>query len=266
MTLYYISCYNLFYTVRAQKESEFRVSGYVTSLCVTSQGDFVTLEGWNRVILYSSAGELLKPFTLPEGCKTWSVTVHQGTVIVADWNNDRLHIYDMSGQLLSSIQLEFTPWFLSSDSDQVWVYSHTDSQVHRMCIDDTHQIQQLHQVPVKHDFKFVTAITASRDRFALCDNGSHKVSVFDHAGRLLYHYGAEAGERRGLLYEPRGVLLDHEDRLYIADNDNQRVVRLDERGRLEGYIHVSDYPYSLALYNNLLHVGCMYTVQTYRLE
>ena len=48
------------------------------------------------------------------------------------------------------------------------------------------------------------------------------VQVFDHAGQLLYYFG-QKGSGFGEFQLPTGLLIDHNDRVFVVDSYNHRV-------------------------------------------
>ena len=64
------------------------------------------------------------------------------------------------------------------------------------------------------------------------------------------------GDGCNLLNCPRGICLDRNDTLYIADCNNRRIVIIDGKGQLIGYVHTGHKPSRLAVSDMRLVVAC----------
>ncbi|MCB2409809.1 Vgb family protein [Hymenobacter lucidus] len=75
-----------------------------------------------------------------------------------------------------------------------------------------------HEVAITKDFVFVSG--------QLMD----QIAKFDHAGQLLTHFNMPAGSG------PHGLLIDHEDQLWVSLEFAGSIVRLDENGGITDHI------------------------------
>jgi tripartite motif-containing protein 71 len=62
----------------------------------------------------------------------------------------------------------------------------------------------------------------SAGRVAVGDSTGNKIVVVDSAGQKLYEFGS-SGTAPGQLKDPRGLGIDAQDNLYVADNGNKRI-------------------------------------------
>ena len=65
------------------------------------------------------------------------------------------------------------------------------------------------------------AVSDSQGRIYVTDGNNGRVSVWDSAGRFLFHLGQGVGD--GALNLPRGAAIDTSDRLYVVDAVGQNV-------------------------------------------
>ena len=74
--------------------------------------------------------------------------------------------------------------------------------------------------------------------------------MFTHDGNIIFQYGGD-GEKEGFLNHPYGLAIDRHGHLLIADNWNNRVHLVNERGQLIQYLLSSDdglqWPQALAI-------------------
>jgi sugar lactone lactonase YvrE len=72
----------------------------------------------------------------------------------------------------------------------------------------------------------------------VADTGNHRVSRFSADGTKEAQWGAKGGEP-GQYFEPTGIAVDAEGRVYVADNGNGRLQITDRDG---GFIRAFDVP------------------------
>ena len=89
----------------------------------------------------------------------------------------------------------------------------------------------------------------------IIETGNHCLKIFDgNKGSLLKVVG-ERGNKKCQFEWPKGVAVDDEDNIYVADTLNRRVVMLSSEGIFLRYI-VSNVPepYNLTFYDGKLAV------------
>ncbi|MFQ5400929.1 MAG: hypothetical protein ACE5E7_15200 [Anaerolineae bacterium] len=66
-----------------------------------------------------------------------------------------------------------------------------------------------------------SAVADSQGRVYVSDGNNGRISVWDGQGNFLFHFGSGSGE--GALSLPRGIYIDHRDRLFVVDAVGQNV-------------------------------------------
>ena len=252
--------------MKGSRLHKFKVGGEVCGLCETSDGNIAVCVrdygNTHRLEMYNKHGKHLRTINLPEQCDSWSVTRHRDNIIVADEDNKSLHVCNMY-KLVTSIQLQFEPSYISSCDQAVWVCS--DYQLHRVNIDGDYKVLGIDKVPLQDHHGHVSGIAVSSNRLVLCYWNSHKLHMYDHGGQLLFVYGGQHGQGDNELNHPQDVCIDDNNYTYIPDTCNCSVVVVNPHNKPVGNIHVGRQTHSLTVSNNRLYVGYYYTVETYSL-
>ena len=227
-------------------------------------------EGGDRINAYTQGGERIHPeFTIPQGCKSRSITRHNDVTIVGDIENRQLHVINDSGMLTSSIKLKITPSHIASSGESLFVWNRNDRELYRVNIDTHCRVDSIERVEIKHPIKDsrVRNIAASRNRVALCYHYFNKVCVYTHSGELVFMF-AEIGRGENQLFDPYDVVIDSHNTLYITDNVNKRIVFVGSDGRRAGNVSVDYSPDRLDVYNNMLSVAYFWSnrVSTYSVD
>lgn len=221
---------------------------------------FATLDGsfmgtWGSPGI--GAGELRTPFHL---------ALTGGTVLVADFGNDRVQAFSPDGELLwlwgsrGTGPGQFTRTAgvaIERDGSGVYVSDHFNNRVQKLTLAGrmlseigtvapsaatTSVLGSLLPAPTPTPIEAVLpegqlqrpeGLALDRDgNLYVADYGRHRIAKFAPDGqfvRAFGQYGTGPGEMQG----PKGVSLDALGRLYVADTGNGRVQRFAADGQLE---------------------------------
>lgn len=85
------------------------------------------------------------------------------------------------------------------------------------------------------EFLFPNGAAAdSRGRIYVSDGNNGRISIWDGEGSFLGHFGLSSGD--GSLSLPRGLFLDHRDRLHVVDTVGQNVLVYDVGGDVPEFL------------------------------
>src|SRR5262249_24180046 len=75
------------------------------------------------------------------------------------------------------------------------------------------------------------ALSAGGDIYVTDGYGNARVHKFDRDGRLLFSWG-EPGDGPGQFNVPHGIAVDRDERVYVADRENNRIQVFTSHGEL----------------------------------
>ncbi|XP_031573149.1 E3 ubiquitin-protein ligase TRIM71-like [Actinia tenebrosa] len=134
-----------------------------------------------------------------------------GTIFVADYDNDRLQVFDKKGQFLRNM---------------THVITGTGRTVNFLC---------------------PTGLATDKSgNIVVAERGRHRITVISPEGHVQRKFG-KLGKARGQFRDPHGVSVDKRGRIIVADTTNNRIQVFDQKGDLiftfghKGE-HVLDYP------------------------
>lgn len=134
-----------------------------------------------------------------------------GNIFVADYNNDRLQVFDKKGQFLRTM-------------------THVTTDKGR-----------------KVGFLCPTGLATDKSgNIVVAERGRHRITVINPEGHLQHKFG-KLGKAHGQFRDPHGVSVDKRGRIVVADTTNNRIQVFDKNGDLiftfghKGE-HILDYP------------------------
>ena len=239
----------------------FKAEFVIIDMCVTGEGH-VAICGLHRTDVYTTRGRREVSLVQQPGCESRCISRLGAVLLLADVNQNCLHVYSGSeGELLSTIKLDFKPWFISCAALKVWTYCQEDHNIYVLSLDHSYQCAGTQIVELEGNVRDIHKIEANSERLAFCCNKSHKVYVYIHVGKLIYTYGDEEfGEADSMLNTVQDLCLDDNNTLYIADYWNSRITIVNSHGDLDSYIHVDGFPCYLDILDNMLTVRCLRTL------
>ncbi|MCS6767834.1 MAG: 6-bladed beta-propeller [Candidatus Nitrosocaldus sp.] len=173
-------------------------------------------------------------FNTPYG----AVIDRSGRIIVTDNLNNRIQVFDSSGNFLFKFGVPgydpggFThPSGVSVDSNGNIVVA--DLHNYRVQVFDSNGVYrfQFNKLgPSDGQFTYPISVAVdNRDRIIVVDTYMHSVHVFDSNGNFLFKFGRE-GSGDGEFSFPTGVAVDGRDRIMVADVWNNRIQVFDSSG------------------------------------
>ena len=152
--------------------------------------------------------------------------------IVADRNI--LYVSEYEAKLIHRIQLpdeNMSNWTvdgkwlrlsIAKNGNVIVAYSHKILEYTSFGI-SVREIVNAHLIKLHH------AIQMDGDKFLVCHAGItlHRVCMIDNTGRVIKCYGGNEGSGIGQLNLPYHLAIDRNGFIFVADRDNNRIVRLN---------------------------------------
>jgi DNA-binding beta-propeller fold protein YncE len=157
-------------------------------------------------------------------------------VLVADTNNDRVELFDLSGRYLSEWSDDLNqPQAVAGRPDGAIVVADTNN--HRIQIRDVNGgvLRQFgREGSAAGELRWPRGVALdSQGTIYVADTNNHRVQLFNGSGNVLVMFGV-LGPGPGQFNHPTGVAVDGGGRIYIVDRDNHRVQWVASDGRFGG--------------------------------
>ena len=178
---------------------------------------------------------------LPNNCDPYDIiSTQEGTLLVSDIGNDKIHELDENGSLIRSFGSRGTGNGQFTDPVELAIGSNNriyvaDRNNHRI------QILERNGTFVKTfgtngtgdgQFNKPRGLAISSDnKVYVSEDGNHRVQVFDVNGTFLRKWGTQ-GNLDGQFNRPLSLDVDNGGNIYVADYENERVCVFSEFGEL----------------------------------
>ena len=170
------------------------------------------------------------------------VTTPSGNVYVADYYNNRVHVFSSAGSYV-------TKWGTFGTGNGNFKYPDNvavDSSGNIYVSDENnHRIQKFSSAGVfdrtwgsqgagDGQFNYPQAIAIdSSDKVYVVDSYNNRIQVFSSTGVFVTKWGSQ-GAGNGQLYSPRGIAVDTSGNVYVADSGNNRIQMYSTVGAFAG--------------------------------
>jgi DNA-binding beta-propeller fold protein YncE len=195
---------------------------------------FVKLDINTSAPVESHGGPGSKPglFNFPKG-----IAASETNIYVVDSNNCRIQVFDYHGSVqniigsIGSIGGKFsTPQNVSLTHDGKLIVS--DTRNHRIQIFDgkilVGVIGELGDA--KDQFRLPTScVSTKKGDFLVLDSKHGLIKVFDKDYKYIAEYAGQ-GKEPGKLNLPQGMIIDHEENIWVADTGNHRIQKYSPSG------------------------------------
>ena len=166
----------------------------------------------------SGVGQLNEPF---------DATFYRELVVVSDTGNNRMQTFTRDGvhQPFHCTYRFTSPHGVTTDHENLIV---CDTAVKRIVIVQPANVTRAFTC---EQFQSPTYVAATRhNRILVSDAAAHKIFVFTREGDLLRTFGGDQGSAVGDLLSPRGVAVDFQGFVVVANGENHRVDVFRENG------------------------------------
>ena len=174
----------------------------------------------------SSGSKGSKPgeFNRPQGIK-----VHQNQVYVCDFHNDRIQVFDLELNFITSFGTKGSgqgqynrPNDVDFDSQgNIYVSEYGNNRV-QVLDPHGHYLRQFGDKSGPGKLKGPETIHIAYDCVYVSENGNHCITVFQLSGAFLASFG-KYGRGRSEFNQPDGIIFDCNGFLYICDWLNHRI-------------------------------------------
>ena len=207
-------------------------------------------------------GRRLKKFTMPYGTKIGDVDCTKSHYYIADKATDSVFMVDYDGTIVTSLETGMKDIAAVSVNDnKIYITNILKNEIYEADILQGPRFSALRNFAPSVELASPEFICARGDLVAISNVKFHCVDVLNPDGSLRYRHGTygKAGVGSDLLNQPGGLALDSANRLFIADQENNIVCVLNDKGSYIGQIDVES-PLSVAITpDDLLIVGCPIT-------
>lgn len=159
-------------------------------------------------------------------------------IYVSDSREKRINGYDQKGNMIYSIgdRLDFTnPTGIAIDKNQHRLYV-IDTKTHQYKAYDIASKKHLYTVGKRGngdaEFNFPTniAVDQRNGNIVIVDTQNFRVQIFDKDGKFITKFG-NVGNKPGTFARPKGVGVDSEGNIYVADSAFNNVQIFSEYGK-----------------------------------
>jgi len=165
---------------------------------------------------------------------------YNNCLYASDCDNDSVHRVDLSGSnAVMKWSVASWPAGLSVNSEHnLLVLSHGESKLqifttHGTLLENIQLQAVIKYLYPRHAVQLPTypchAVQLPTGQFLVSHRGSlHRVCLVGVDGAVVCSYGGEQGSELTQMNEPRGLSVDREGRVLVADRDNNRLMVIDE--------------------------------------
>jgi sugar lactone lactonase YvrE len=193
----------------------------------------VTDQDGNPLLEFGDTGSGLGQFQTPTGVALWRQPCASNPCrfLVADSGNNRIQAFDANGNFVSAYgvpgngngQFNNPQGLAITNSGNIIIADSGNNRLQVLSFDGT-------------NFNFVRVITASlnhptglaafEDSILVADTGNSTIKVLNSQGNITAAYTAPTDGRTGTFNQPRGIAVDNDGSIVVADTGNKRVVTI----------------------------------------
>ena len=208
---------------------------------------YVADTGNDRVQVFSSNGTFVRTIGLPGSGNAdgqflrpvgVAISPDNSSIYVGDNGNHRIQVFDVSGTFLRTWgtegadpgQLKFPNGVAIQADDTLYVADYGNDRVQSLKTSDGSFISQL-----KDDSRgrflapFGITVMPNTD-FVVVDLALNQIKIFDELGAYVTQWGHVAAAPLVDLSAPLDVAVDSQNKIYVTDANNNRIVKYDAHG------------------------------------
>ena len=191
-------------------------------------------------------------FNYPRAIAVSNVTDH---IYVADFNNNRVQIFDEDGNYISQFGVGAPTGMVLNSTGYIHV---TDTANHRIQIfdEDGNYISQFGSGPGNGNgiFNSPQAITMNSTHIFVVDAKNYRIQIFDHSGNYVDQFG-QLGQDPHQFLRPTAIVLNA-DNIFVADFASDKIKAFTKSGNhLESFGTDIDGPSAIAIRGDNIYVA-----------
>jgi DNA-binding beta-propeller fold protein YncE len=205
---------------------------------------FVVDTGKLTVFMLDKKNQLFKALSI-RGRQAFRVPVHmaidsKGNIIVVDAAAAQIIMFDSNGNYLKHVfrKDKWTrPTGITIDKKRHRIYI-ADTQKHKVRVYDDRSHELLQTIggirgTGEGEMNFPTHMTVNKNNgdLLVTDTMNARVQIFDYKGRFKLAFG-QFGDGPGMFSRPKGIAVDSEDHIYVADAGFNNIQIFDYEGRV----------------------------------
>ncbi len=175
----------------------------------------------NFIMSFGTFGSGNNAFKQPRG-----IVLYDNKLYIADTSNNRIKITDLDGNYIGSID-STTPYQIALDNNG-FIYA-AEFSINRVAKYDANGVNIMHIGAGLYQPK---GVYVKDNVIYIGDSGNNKIKKYDMSGNLLLSFGT-FGTEPGQFINTRGIFVDNNGRIWVADGDVARVQVFDNNGILQ---------------------------------
>ena len=214
------------------------VSGSPRNMAFDDNGTLYVLDAGGLINVFESNGTLLRSITGIDG-NPYGLSIRGNRLAIGN-HYDSLHkvqIYDLNGTFITQFGSfgtgagEFNkPYGVSyADDGNIWVADHNNHRVQIFDGNGTY-LSQLGGFSLSPALNNPSAMTMDLQNYYFSDSDNDQVVVMKQEDGAYIRRIASGGTALGKVLNPKGITLDGQGRIYVADNENDRVQVFENNG------------------------------------
>ena len=212
------------------------VNGDPRGIAVDDNGSVYVADRADRVNVYDRNGTFLRSISGIPG-DPWGLSIQGNRLAVGNSGAHYVRIYDVNGTFIKQFGTygkgvgEFDqPRGVSfAPNGDLWV---ADRVNHRVQIFDGNgtYLRQIGHLSENPGLYWPQAVAKDLSNYYFSDTGNNRVVVMSQADGSYVRTIARSGTDPGQVLDPRGIALDGQGRIYVADSGNNRVQIFENNG------------------------------------
>jgi sugar lactone lactonase YvrE len=174
----------------------------------------------NFIMSFGAFGSGNNAFKQPRG-----IVLYDNKLYIADTDNNRIKITDIDGNYIGSIS-STTPYQIALDNNG-FIYA-AEFSINRVAKYDTNGVNIMNIDGLNQP----KGVYVKDNVIYISDSGNNKIKTYDMSGNLLSSFGSR-GIGPGQFINIRGIFVDNNGRIWVADGDANRVQVFNNNGTLQ---------------------------------
>ena len=214
------------------------------AISVGPNNDFYVLDDAGRVLVFNTAGKLLKQWRMPQydvGKPEGICIFKDGRIAVADTHYHRVVFFDTSGEVLSTLgllgkdpgQFIYPVAIVQDDAENFYVCEYGENdRIQKFSVDGTFILEFGSFGTEPGQFQRPSGIVWSEGKIYAVDAFNNRIQVFSDTGKFLRILG-DSEQSVGLHY-PYDITGSPDGGFYVVEYGAGRISKIDRHGKLLG--------------------------------